>query len=419
VTGPTITAIGASWFVVWAPQQVTFEFSRIAEHTETVTAEVAVTSPLGEAAWGRLNLLASTARGQLAKSCLTLIPDYDWSALVETSCKMLVRALRVGAPPVDLEARAPEPDWVQDRWLVPSLIPRRQITVLYADGGVGKSLLALAIAVSGLQGHPLSSAWPVGTLRRVLYLDWESAADDHQERLWRLTAGREALPQGAVRYHRLHRPLTDHTEQIQAIVAKEGIDLVITDSLGAACGSEPETNDAALRTFGALRAIDSTHLVLAHVSKSQADSDGPRRPFGGVYVVNTARSTIEARRVDDGDPDILTMTLHHRKTNVGRPARPSALAFTWDQHTGYVLVTQAKPDMQSASLSLQILEALKAGKETVAVIAETIDGNEASIKTALHRMENRGRVLRFESTEGGRGKKTQWGLTDTNRSSEL
>lgn len=415
-----LLAVGSTWFIRWengtGESEVVLEFARISEHTETVTAEVTVTSTLmGEVAWSRFNLLAGTARAQFVKACDALLPDVEWPVVVDQSCKAMIRALRKGLPPVALEATEPEPEWIKDRWLVPNLIPRKQITVLYADGGIGKSWLALAIAVAGLQGHALSTTWSVGTINRVLYLDWESSKEDHQERLWRLTAGREALKPGAILYHRLHRPLSELVDQLQREIHHEGIDFVTTDSLGAASGSEPESNDAALRTFSALRALDATHLVLAHVSKAHAEADGPRRPFGGVYVVNTARSTIEARRLDDAEDDRLLVTLHHRKTNVGRLAPPSALAFTWDRTTGYVSVSQAKPDLQSSSLSAQILDALRHGPETRSRLVEELGASDAAIRSALRRLENRAKVIPITRSVGGRGVETQWGRTDANR----
>jgi hypothetical protein len=43
---------------------------------------------------------------------------------------------------------------VPDReWLVPDLIPTRTVTLLYGDGGTGKSLLALQLAVAVALGQ--------------------------------------------------------------------------------------------------------------------------------------------------------------------------------------------------------------------------------------------------------------------------
>ena len=65
---------------------------------------------------------------------------------------------------------------------------------MFGDGGVGKSYLALALALAGLLARPLSARWRVAPLRRVLYLDWESGRDEQQARLWRLTRGLGSTP---------------------------------------------------------------------------------------------------------------------------------------------------------------------------------------------------------------------------------
>lgn len=418
---PELLAVGSAFWVVWKDKQITLEFSRIAEHTETLTAEVSVISHdvVGEVAWSRINLLAGQARAGLAKACIAMLAETDWAYIVERSCRLVLRHLRAGQPPVHLRAIEPLPEWVADRWLIPHLCPRNQITVLYGDGGQGKSWLALALAVSGLLGHPLSPVWTVGTLRRVMYLDWESAVEDHQERLWRLTTALEALAPDAILYHRLHRPLTDHVDQLAAEVDKEHVDLVITDSLGAACGSEPETNDAALRTMGALRSIGSTSLVLAHVSKAMTETTGPRRPFGGVYVVNTARSTIEARRMDADEETTLTVTLHHRKSNAGRLARTSALQFAWED-SGAVTVMGVKPDIADSSLNTRILAILSYiaddAKSSKAIAVE-LKAPHDSVTRALRRLKEAGTVCETR-TGGGRGKESLWIHVDTTRTEE-
>ncbi|HEY9147871.1 MAG TPA: AAA family ATPase, partial [Gammaproteobacteria bacterium] len=69
--------------------------------------------------------------------------------------------------PGDLPAPAPLRKWkwlcaadleglpIPEReWLVQDLIPARNVTLLYGDGGTGKSLLALQLAVAVALGRP-------------------------------------------------------------------------------------------------------------------------------------------------------------------------------------------------------------------------------------------------------------------------
>jgi hypothetical protein len=402
---------------VW-PNDITVQCSRVAEHTETITAELSVVSQaVGEVHWSRLNLLAATARAQLAKACTSAHDIADWQHIIDRSCRALVRHIRAGTPSVPLVAKPPEPEFVADRWLVDHILARRQINVLYGPGDVGKSWLALALALSGLQGYALSSRWTVGPIERVLYLDWESDQDDLERRLWALTAAREPLQAGAISYRKMRRPITDVVDDIETEVAREKIDLVITDSLGAASGVEPESNDAALRTMRALRQIEATHLVLGHTSKASLELDGPRSIFGGYYNTLTARCTVEVRRRDDGDRDALTLDLHPRKNNLGPKMPVSALAFRWSGDQ--VLVSGVEADLTGAPLPVQIADLLKRrGTESVAAIAECLASSEGTVRSALNRMEKRGNVRRISEASSGRGEKVIWGLVDRKRGND-
>lgn len=408
-----LTPIGSSLFVVDAVAGITLEFARLVDHKDTLTAEVTITSlGAGEVAWSRINLTSVQGRNTLSKAANDQSPEAPWPDLVNAACRLVAKHLRAGEPAVAIVPAEPN----GHRYLVPDYIPRGQITVLYADGDTGKSLLALAIAVAGLQGHPLSRRWPVGDMRRALYLDWESDRQTVNERAWGLTQGREQLAPDAILHRRLYRPLTDHLDAVKGDVDRHGIDFVIVDSLAPAAGLEPEGGDAAVRTFAALGSLlPATILVIAHVSKAAADEQGPARPYGSVFVRNLARSLVEARRQDSADGDRrLVVNLYHRKSNLGVRAKASALAFDFDA-SGGIAISGAEVDMARAGLPDRILDAMREGAETVTAISEAIESTPESVRRTLHRLENRDKVVRLTVTDGGRSKNTQWGLRVANR----
>jgi RecA-family ATPase len=66
-------------------------------------------------------------------------------------------------------------------WFLDGLVPRRQVTILNGDGGVGKSLLALQIAAASALGCETIGLQPLAG--RVVYLGAEDEADEFHRRL--------------------------------------------------------------------------------------------------------------------------------------------------------------------------------------------------------------------------------------------
>lgn len=406
---PLLKPIGESLWAVWPSRQITLEFSRFADHRDTLSAEVSIVSALGPLHWARVNLASTQGRNALIRAAEEASGEDGWRPVIDRSCQLVARRFRESEPAAALVA-APRSS---ARWFVEPVMPAGDISVLFGDGGAGKSLLALALALGGVLGHPVGG-WRVASLTHAMYLDWESDARSHGERLWGLTRALEPPPEGAILHRRLYRPLTEDLATIRADCDRCKADLVVVDSFGAACGPEPEGADAALRTLMAIRSLPGTKLVIAHVSKVSAEQTRSR-PFGSVYVQNLPRSTIEARAqetVEAGED--LRISLYHRKSNVGPLARPSAVMFSWGIDES-ITITRADPDLKSAGLGPQILAALRHGAQTVTDIAEEIDAGRASVKTTLNRLENRNKVVRLVTASGGRGKKAQWGLVDESR----
>jgi hypothetical protein len=410
---PAFRVIGDSLWLTWPSHQLTLEFSRISDHRDTLSAEVVIVSEaFGPVHWARVNLASTQGRGALIRASEDALPGLPWRTLIETACRKVALHLRRSEPAIPLQAAAR----TKPRWLVDPLIPLGEMTVLFGDGGAGKSLLALAIAIAGLQGYPLGGPWAVGDVQRVLYLDWESDRETHSERLWALTR-REELAADRIFHRRLWRPLVDELEHVRADTDRHHTDLVICDSLGAASGPEPEGADAAVRTLMALRGLPGTKLVIAHVSKASAEM-ARSRPFGSVYVQNLARSVIEARRVeDDGDDSEMTVSLYHRKTNVGQLAKPSALCFSWDPD-GSIVVQKANPDLSSAGLSRQIIDVLLGGNRSVTSLAKELETKSSVVRTTLNRMAKRNIVIKLVTLGVTDEKKHLWGLVDTRRNTD-
>lgn len=402
--------IGDSYFASLG--DLVLEFSQIREHSDGVVTDVSATSQTtGHTHWARVTLASAMSRNTFVKSLTDAGVPPPKSGDFAQACHLVVKAERTGEPVEALEPEAPAPD----TWLIPGWMPRSETTVLYGDGGVGKSLFCLAVALAGLTGSAIggSSAWPVGQISSVLYLDWESGRKDHRARWWGLTVPTGQPAPAGMYYKPMHRPLTDSLSAIRADVSRLKVDLVIADSLAPACGAEPEGSDAAVRTMNALRSLEpATRLVTAHVSKTAADAaKGAARPFGSVYVRNLARSTIYVTQEEQAEQDERVVTYMHTKSNNGAIQRPTALRYMFDEE-GHVVMEPHEPDLSRAGLNSRILAALRAGAQDIGTLAEDLEENQAAIKKALQRLEKRDNVVRLLGTTAGRGNKQQWGLAN-------
>lgn len=400
--------LGDSYFASLA--DLVLEFSQLREHSDGMTTDVSATDMLsGATHWARVTLASAVSRNTFIKSASEAGITQPKPGEFARACHMVVQAERKGDPAVELGAAPPAPD----NWLVPGWIPRGETTILYGDGGVGKSLFCLAAAHAGLEGQRIGEAgvWHVSRVSAVLYLDWESQQADHEARRWGLakTTGREAPP--GLYYKPMHRPLTELIGAVRADVARLKIELVIADSLAPASGAEPEGSDAAVRTMNALRSLSpATRLVTAHVSKMAADqTKGNVRPFGSVYVRNLARSTIFCSQEEQDSQDERVVTYTHTKSNNGALQKPTALRYLFDE-AGHVVIQPFEADLSRAGLNSRILNALRAGALETGTLAEELEEPFGTVKKALQRLENRDKVVRITGTSGGRGQKQQWGL---------
>lgn len=409
---PILKPLGESLFVVWRDRAV-FEFSRISERGETLSAEVVVTNAAAtELHWARVNLASTQGRHALVKALEEAEPVGDWRPMVDRSTRMVAQHVRIGDPAQPLIA---EPPNALQRWAVEGWLPAGQITVLFGDGGAGKSYLALLLALSGVLDRPITPRWRMVALRRAMYLDWETDHAAQRVRLWRLTAGLGSQPQdGAILHRTMRRPLRDEIAAVRAECARHEVDFVVADSLAPASGPEPEHADAALAALQALRSLAVTVLCVAHVSKIQADITAPARPYGSVHIQNLARSTIEARAADTDDEGESSVTLYHRKLNDGRRQPPAGFRFSYDP-SGAICVSPNQPDTGGATLAFQILDALRAGPKQPGHLAEELDATPATIKKTLQRLERRDKVMRIGDESLGHHKERLWGLIDTKR----
>jgi AAA domain len=383
---PEIVVVGDAVHLAWPALTVEARLTQGREHAAGITAELTIT--LGGVAvhWARLDLASTSGREGVVRKLRQVDHGLPWRAVLETLCAEGAKAFRVGAPFVCLMPRLrPE----AQRFLIPKLLVRRESNVVFADGGHGKSLLGLALGIVAT-GVRLPGIAPATEPVRVLYLDWESTKEEHEDRLFKFLAGVGVTESPPLVYREMTRPLLEEASAVRAVISEHEIGLVIVDSLAPASGGEPESPDAAVRTLTALRSFrQTTRLALAHVSKVAADQrTGPSRPFGSVFIQNLGRNVWEVRGTQDEDTDELRMGLFHRKINSGRLVSHAGVRFRFEAdaiHLAALDIAQEPELVTRAALWQQLRAALAHGPKTIPDLARELAVKEDTIEKALKR----------------------------------
>ena len=366
-----------------APTSVTIRVDRISEDSRhNTTAEILVhktDAPEPHVHQARMNLTSTRTRADIARHCEARFPDLDWVALIEQTCVVILDKYREGEPAVNL-LDVPVREGL--RYRVEPIIYEQQANIIYGDGGLGKSMFALYLScliAAGCDTDKLH-AEP----GNVLYLDYEADPEEARERHASISEGLE-IDRPPLMYRFCYQPIYNEVEALQRIVAEHGIDFVVVDSAGPACGGIPESAENALNFFVALRSLKVTSLTIAHVSKGGGASKGP---YGSPYWRNQARSVWEVRKAQNMDEDSLEFSLWHRKVNAGKLLRPLAYRIAFGDGVTRLEHMDVR-DSEELSKGLPLIErirlALLRGSMQVGDIAEATGANAGTIRVTLTR----------------------------------
>jgi hypothetical protein len=371
---------------------ITLEIDRLRRDHHELVGELSVRCELpgartvnGNLSIADFNLSSARVRQDRAKllTSRSNARDLDWTALIEEFCQRVLQADRIGQPAVDLRGLdRPDPN---DQMIEADglALPKRHTTILFGDGGTGKSYTALYLG-----GHIAEKGISVALF------DWELAGGDHRDRLERL------FPDGMPRilYARCERPLVFEVDRLRRIVRENGIEFSVFDSVAFACDGPPESAEVAGRYFRAVRQIGGGSLHVAHVSKGEG---ADKKPFGSAFWHNGARSTWYSQLAEgSADSDVLQIGLFNRKANLGRLRPPVGFSITFsDERTVFRRTEVAdSPDLaRQLSVRHRMAYLLRRGAMAPEVIAEEIDADLETVKRTARRHKKLFTIL-----DGGR-----------------
>jgi len=335
---------------------------------------------------GTFNLTSVSARSGRARELATRAkaPEVDFSSMLEEVCQRTIAVEERGRPILMLRNVVPLSASAADQVTIAGLpILRQHPTILFGDGGTGKSTLALFVA-GELERRGIST----------LYLDWELNEYDHRQQLEKLFG--PDMPD--VKYRRCERALTIEGEAIAEQVTQCGIEYVVCDSVAFACDGPPESAEVAQRYFRALRQLRVGSLNLAHITKGE---QGDKRPFGSTFWFNGCRACWYAERAEASpDDDQINVGLFHRKNNLGKVQPSIGFEISFGDRIEVRPANVADNDQLAIKLpaSQRLYHALRRGPKTLAALSDDIGSSVETLERTIRRRKDT--YTRVEGPDG-------------------
>jgi len=257
--------------------------------------------PIQPATVLKMNSSHSTGWRSIPRELSKRFSNVDFEGAVTIVVDECMRRFKTGDPTVSLfeGTRSTEPPFILEPWIASS-----GITVIYGEGGLSKSLLTLAMAISISTGVPIFGKEPRET-GPVIIFDYE---DDHQTHVDRLLAICRSFgippDEAQVYHHALATKVSTSYREMKRRADDVGAKLCILDSVGMGRGGSSTASEDTIRMFRYLRQTGYPFLAIDHVSKeSKGKAAGDRDAFGSVYTMNSVRlgwSLVQQHTKDEG-----------------------------------------------------------------------------------------------------------------------
>jgi hypothetical protein len=269
-------------------------------------------------------------------------------------------------------------------------------TVMYGEGGLSKSLVALAMAISVSTGVAIFGNAP--TIEGpVVYFDYEDDPIVHDLRLQAICRSFGIAPSDVTVYH---VPLMGKVNTSKRMMTKKvqeyGAVLGILDSVGMGRGGNAVAAEDTIRMFRALRTIGVPFLAIDHVSKeSKKNKDGDVDAYGSIYTMNSARLAWHLTRSHVADLDTIAMYAKNTKANHVRRQKSRMIEVKYindkrgvPKHIEITVSDDFGMVRESVSVHQRMMMLLGRGPLTVQEMADELGMNVASIQQALSRDKN-------------------------------
>lgn len=386
---PKVTDKGTQYEFMWDEYKLICVISGLREHKDgRITCIVKFTTNDPEyhdyLLEQTFNLLGTNQTKTLLKNALIKVypVKVDWDSVIGQICGITLSMMRSGEPVHEV--------WTDDKvipleYTLYPILPEGEPTLLFADGGSGKSSMGLFIATCialPWTENPLGFKCKFG---KPLYLDWETKKQTFTRRISWIRRGHN-LPEFAISYRRCSIPLADDINTIHALIKEHGFDFIIIDSVIGAAKGNVNDSEVAQEFFRGVRRLNVTSLIIHHTAKETLGRN--KSPFGSAYFTNEARSVWELSKDQNEGDTKLNLMLSHYKANDDVKHAPIGINIEFNQHEGRTSFRKLDinniPDFDvKQSLGKRILNQLKKGRMSITDLSEQLNEPTNKIRARL------------------------------------
>jgi lambda repressor-like predicted transcriptional regulator len=309
--------------------------------------------------------------------------EQDWGGILNAVSTVIVEGIDESAELIDVTKHVASSDLP---WLLEPYLREGAPTLIYGDGGEGKSTWAIAALLSLVTDTKVLPGVTVHKTGAVLYLDWEDEADSFTRSVSAVAAGAGiTVPAGKFLYLRMAGPLEHQVDMVEKYITDHGVIAVVADSLVAAAGGDVNESEAARMYFGAMRQFGVASIGITHMSKDKKNND---KPFGSVYYWNYARAVWFMQKVQESGDNESEIALFHKKANASdlQVPRSYKVDFSNDQIKYLTANIQSTPKFaKQTGARAQVIGVLHKGSKTLSEISEETGLKSNTVANVLSR----------------------------------
>ena len=397
--------------IVWPDNGVTIAFTQIYRTKERLACQIQVSTYNSGVLLGPVAFdMVSMSRRKEAVMMLKDRQAEDWSAILDVACRIARDAQDDTSEFIDLREGATQKSI--SPWLIDNFLAEGKPTIIYGDGGTGKSMMGVAVAMSIAGMVKVIDGLNPNTTGNVLYLDWETDEQEIKTRMDFIANGINEkgaysynLERGdfPVEYMRCTAPLVSLQPKISKKIEEMGCPLVIVDSLIPSLDGDANDSITATRLMNTLRSFGTASLIISHVSKEG-------KMFGSQFWKNMARNVWRVEKQQDLGQAYLDLSMVQEKSNNSGLSKPVGLRMNIENETAsFTKLAIADFNValaKSVPIKTRIIAELRTGAaQTVKDLADTLQETPSAVSMAL----TRGKGTAFVEITDAAGKKT-WGL---------